>query len=170
MAVRTRPRIGDLEHCYFTFAQDYGVRPGAKIDCRIVSRIWPIGRYAASLTNCKTDHRKGGFTSCGCAHLGEEVEIVFHQQNDIGLQLTKPRFECADTIFERRVKQCDFMPVLAEQRRSDQRGERRIGFHPLMLLEIPCQEIRMSKQDHAGRSAPSVCPEHLYSAGVTQNT
>ena len=128
------------------FAGQYGRGAGIEIEPRVVGGVGRIDRDVPPLVARHADHRQGVGPPVLGAHLRQEIEVVFDQDEDRGNALRQSLRKGFRTFIEGSVEHFDPMPSFAQNRRREQRCQGRVGFVPGKLLSVPGHEVRMSKK------------------------
>ena len=126
----------------------------------MIGRIGSVDRDAAAFGMRGGDHRERQLARSHRAHLGEEVEVVLENPDDVRLRFAQHRDELVHAAGEGCVEERDVVPALTQRAGDEQRRQRRVGPHALALLAVFAQEKRAREKNHRGTLKVSVRQYH----------
>ena len=115
------PQIRDLCEAGLAFAGDNGIGTGTQINLLRVRRVRSVDDGAAAVPFGGGDHRKRVLATLHGAHLGNEVEIVFHDRDERRTVAIERSLERINAVREGGIEMGDVVTVLAQQRGCDER-------------------------------------------------
>ena len=112
-----------------TFALKYVINPRTQIDLRVVSTVRTAHQHGSARLFCRSNHANRRISHVRQAHLGQVVEIIFIENDDvwgIDLQRTEP---LAVRDRQHRVVNAHVMAEFTRDGGRIQRSERRERLH-----------------------------------------
>ena len=136
----------EVEKGLLGLPQDHRVRAHVQVGRRLIDGVRAVDHDPRASRLCRADHLEGGFAHPRRAHLGEEIEIVLEDADDLRARGVQQIAEFFHPLRQHRVEEREVAALASQQRRRDERRKRRIRLHFPGLLRVVAHVVRMRQQ------------------------